>query len=580
MTKLVGKVLVSCFVIGLFFLVSDSSDQPENQPNKIPAEVSESSWIIPDETLANSNGSQESTSTGFSEPTKLPDKTIQNKVPKTEIIADGVTYPNRVYTPMLVPNDPSYNQWWVAPNGMTTVWDIPAGAYQTKIAVIDTGFALNHQEFAGRLAVNAAETGITASEGPSDLNCTDQALALDRSCNNIDDNFDQILDNETGATTEQNPSDRNCTDQSLALDKTCNNLDDDGNGLKDDVSGWDFVNYDSSVQAGQVNPTGSGTTHGTLVAGVLGATGNNGVGIAGVNWHTKILPIQALDDDSYGDSFTVGQAVIYAANQGADIISISLGTSLSDPYMRSAILYALDRGSIVVAASGNNGCDCVSYPANYPEVVAVGAINSTGSPASFSNFGAQLDVLAPGQTITTPTYSSVNQTSAYAGSVAGTSFATPFFSGVLGLAKMSQPTATWEELIGTMLENSDRRTLTATSPHSGTLGYGVTRVNTMLDRLRVTNSAVQRVQFYGTLLGSKRGYECEGSIVPATKLYELTKAGIYNYTVSPRELSKAVQNGWASRDLAYVCMGLASDNVSVLRALSLTSELHNLIQKN
>ncbi len=505
---------------------------------------------------------------------------ISGKQPKTEIVTNGTTYPNRIYSPMLAPNDPSYNQWWVAPNDMTSVWDVPAGTYQTKIAVIDTGFALNHQEFAGRWATNSGETGLAVGEEPSDLNCTDQGLPLDRSCNNIDDNFDQILDNETGPTTEQNPSDRNCTDQGLPLDRSCNNIDDDGNNYKDDVTGWDFANFDSSVQAGQINPTGSGTTHGTMVAGILGATGNNGVGIAGVNWHTKILPIQALDDDSYGDSFTVGQAVYYAVDQGADIISISLGTSTNDPYMRAAILYALDHGTIVVASTGNSGCDCISYPANYPEVVAVGAVNSTGSPASFSNFGSQLDVLAPGQTMASPTYTSGNQVSAYASNIAGTSFSTPFFSGVLGLAKMSQPTASWEELIGAMMENSDRQTLTLTSPRTNTLGFGVTRVNTMLDRLRLTNSAIQRTQFSGTILGSKLTYQCEGVTIPATRLYELTKYGLYNYTTNPRELSKAIQNGWTSKEIAYTCIGLASDNVSVIRNLSLTSELHNLTQKN
>lgn len=577
MGKTLQRTILTVGVFLLIFILSFGSQtkifEPTAKLPEIVAPLQENPTTNP--TLALSNNEL-----ALSSATVDSHSFIQNKEPKKEIISDGQTYPNRVYKPMITPNDPSYNQWWVAPNGMNEVWDIAAGSYTPKIAVIDTGFALAHQEFSGRWAINSGETGATSSEGPSVKNCADQSLSLSKSCNNIDDNFDQIVDNETGATTQQNPSDLNCTDQGVALNKSCNNLDDDGNGYKDDVSGWDFVNFDASVQAGQTNPTGTGITHGTMVTGVLGATGNNSVGIAGINWHAKILPIQALDDDSYGDSFTVGQAVYYATNQGADIISISLGTSSDDPYMRTAILYALDHGAIVVAASGNDGCDCISYPARYPEVIAVGAINSTGNSASFSNYGAQLDVLAPGQTMATTTFSAGNPTSNYASSVAGTSFATPFISGLLGLGKMSQPTASWEEIIGTMMENSDRRTLTTASPRSNVLGYGVTRATTMLARLRNSYSSTQRVQFDDLNLGSKRNYQCEGSQIPATKLYELTKSGQYRYTSNLRELSKNVQTGWVSRDLGYVCMGLPTDTIQSVRVLNLPAELLNTFVKN
>ena len=504
----------------------------------------------------------------------------QDKTPKKQIVVDGKIYPNRVYQAMLVPNDPSSNQWWVAPNNMNAVWDIPAGIYETKVAVIDTGYALAHEEFAGRTAQNTGEIGITNFEGPSRLNCFDQGRAIDKSCNNIDDDFDQIVDNESGVTTYQNPSDRNCTDQGRTWDKSCNNLDDDANGFKDDVSGWDFVNYDSSVQAGETNPTGTGTTHGTMVAGILAANVNNGVGIAGVDQYTKILPIQALDDNGYGDSFTVGQAVYYATNQRADVISISLGTSADDPYLRGAIQYALDHGAIVVASAGNTSCDCISYPANYPEVVAVGAINSAGNLTTFSSYGAQLDLLAPGQSLTVPTYTVANKISAYATNIAGTSFSAPFVSGLLALGKMQQPTAAWEEIIGLMFENSDRRTNTALSPRTNTLGYGVARASTMLSRLTTPQTYVQRIQFDDIILGSQRNYQCNPDQIPATKLYELRKASDFKYTSNLRELSKAIAGGWTSREAAYVCMGLPIDTIQTLRILNLPSEISNAFSKN
>ncbi len=403
---------------------------------------------------------------------------------------------------------------------------------------------------------------------------------MDKSCNLIDDNFDGVVDNETGATTEENPSKLNCTDQAKPLDKSCNNIDDDSNGYVDDVTGWDFSNGDANVQAGELNPSGSSLTHGTMTAGVLGANGNNGVGIAGVNWQTKILPLEALDDNGYGDSFTVGQAIYYATDQGSDVISISLGTSSDDPYLREAIHYALDHGAIVVAASGNSGCNCISYPANYPEVVAVGAINSSGSIASFSNYGSNLDILAPGQGITAPTFSIANQTSLYASNVAGTSFSTPFVSGLLAYGKSLQPDANWEEIIGSMFENAQKTGLTYSTPRSDTLGFGITMANNMLSRLSGSTSFSQRNQINDlNLLGSKLIYQCNSDQIASTRLYELTKGKQYRYTANLRELSKAINNGWSTKQIGYSCIGLPTDSVVTVRTFYFIAQLPNIGQK-
>lgn len=501
------------------------------------------------------------------------------KEPDRILAKDGQVYPIRQYKTLLNPNDPSASQWWTAPNGMGAVWDIPYGTRQTKIAVIDTGFALAHQEFAGRWATNTAEIGAASSQGASKLNCTSQGLALNKSCNNIDDNFDGVVDNETGAASRQNPSRLNCSDQGVALTKQCNRLDDDGNGYIDDWRGWDFANFDGVAQAGETNVNGSGTTHGTMVAGVLGATGNNGVGVAGVNWYSSILPIQALDDDGYGDTYTVGEAIYYAADQGADVISISLGTPSEDSYLRLAIQYAMGKGAIVVAASGNDGCNCISYPANYPEVVAVGAIDNTNNRASFSSYGKNLDLLAPGAQITTSYWTGANQTGSYAANVAGTSFATPFVSGLLGLARSYQPDAAWEEILGAMLESSDRRTLTASAPRSNTLGYGVARASTMLDRLLAPSQPSIRYQFGGApLLGSPLSYQCYGTL-PASMLFELTKPGQLRYTASPYENAKAIQQGWTSREAFYSCIALPTDLPASLRVINLPAETKNIYIK-
>lgn len=316
-----------------------------------------------------------------------------------------------------------------------------------------------------------------------------------------------------------------------------------------------------------------------MVAGVLGATGNNGVGVAGVNWHTAILPIQALNDEGYGDTYTVAEAIYYAADQNADVISISLGSSQEDDYLRYAISYALSKGSIVVAASGNDGCNCISYPANYPEVIAVGALDSTNSPAGFSSYGANLDFLAPGSNMATSYWTPTQPTDAYVGGVAGTSFATPFVSGMLGLARSYQPNATWEEITGTMFENSDRRTLTAVSPRSDTLGYGVSRADTMLARMRTPAQPAIRYQFGGApSLGSARSYQCENT-VPASMFFELTKAGQRSYTTSEYLNYTATTQGWISRKLMPTCIGLPTDTPGVLRIINLPAETSNTYPK-
>jgi len=552
---------------------------PEPVPETQPAEPAKPKPVINRNKSATNTGADPGQTVAAVSETALPTPSNGTKQADRILSRDGKVFPLRQYQTLLSPNDTYANQWWVIPNGMNAVWDTPLGARATKVAVIDTGFALNHQEFTNRWAINTGESGATTSQGISKRNCTDQGLPLNKSCNNIDDDFDGIVDNESGVATRQNPSRLNCTDQGVALNKSCNRLDDEGNGFTDDLRGWDFANNDAITQAGETNPDGSGTTHGTMVAGVLGATGNNGVGIAGVNWHTSILPIQALDDDSYGDSYTVGESIYYAANQGADVISISLGTAFDDPYLREAIYYAMSRGSIVVASSGNDGCSCIGYPANYPEVLAVGAIDSTGNPASFSSYGSRLDLLGPGASMTSSYWTKTNQTSSYAGGIAGTSFSAPFVSGLLALGRSQQPTAAWEEIIGSMLENTDKRTLTAATPRSNTLGYGVSRGDTMLARLRNPAQPVMRYQFGGTpALGSPRVYQCENTL-PATMLHELTRTGELRYTASQFEQYKFARLGWTSRELFPVCIGLPTDLPGALRTISLPAELRNQIIK-
>jgi len=157
------------------------------------------------------------------------------------------------------------------------------------------------------------------------------------------------------------------------------------------VGGYDFVNNDSVPQ--------DDYGHGTHVAGIAAASGNNGAGMAGVSWGARIMPIKVLDAGGNGNFATVAAGIIWAADHGAQIINLSLGGPTHSFVLQSAVEYAYNKGLLLVAASGNNGAGAVYCPACYPQVMAVGATDENNQIAYFSNFGPEVDIAAPGQNI-------------------------------------------------------------------------------------------------------------------------------------------------------------------------------------
>jgi subtilisin family serine protease len=365
-------------------------------------------------------------------------------------------------------------------------------------------------------------------------------------------------------------------------------LDDDTNGYIDDYRGWDFINYDNSTQAGELHPQGSGVTHGTGVAGIAAATGNNGKGIAGVNWNTKILPLQALDDDSYGNSLSVARAITYAAAQGADVISLSLGSDLPDEYVRQAVQAATAAGSVVVAASGNDGCNCMMYPANYPEVVAVGALAPNNAPAGFSSWGTNLDILAPGSDLDVPTWSANNKTQAYALNVSGTSFAAPIVSGMLARLAGQQPAATPLQLIAALTEQTNRLTIPASAPQTHTLGYGKLDGYSAAARMAAAKNSVQTYAFspaskgdfsaftQSEVTGSGAVQACEAGKLGTTQLYEIYKGNTTFFTISKAEMAKAQAAGYTVNSFAHICLQQPHDTSGSIRSINLFKEFRNL----
>ncbi len=152
------------------------------------------------------------------------------------------------------------------------------------------------------------------------------------------------------------------------------------------VAGWDFVDNDA-------DPTDL-NGHGTHVAGTIAQATDNGRGVAGVAPDATIMPIRVLDRYGSGSVYWSAKGIRYATDNGADVINLSLGSPYSSSVERSAIDYALNRGVVVVAASGNEGRASLNYPAAYDGVIAVGAVGGGGRVAPYSNGG--VDVVAPG----------------------------------------------------------------------------------------------------------------------------------------------------------------------------------------
>ncbi len=192
--------------------------------------------------------------------------------------------------------------------------------------------------------------------------------------------------------------------------------------------------------------------HGTHVAGIIAAQRNNGRGIAGLAPRAKILPVRVLDRNGSGTSANVSKGIIYAADRGAKVINLSLGSTQSSSAMQSAVSYAISKNVLVVAAAGNRGCGILGtpteYPAAYSGVVGVGGVTPSLQRVSSSSCGSWVDVAAPGQgIISTMIRSSVGlgcSSSADYCTLNGTSFSTPYVAaaGALAIAERGWSQAT------------------------------------------------------------------------------------------------------------------------------------------
>ncbi|MCZ8511190.1 S8 family peptidase [Paenibacillus filicis] len=211
--------------------------------------------------------------------------------------------------------------------------------------------------------------------------------------------------------------------------------------LKDQlVSGFNVVNPDQKPQ--------DDVGHGTHVAGTVGAIVNNNLGIAGMSWYNRIMPVKVLDSTGAGSTYAVAQGIIWATDHGAKVINMSLGNYADAQFLHDAIKYAYDRDVVLIAASGNDNTDRPGYPAAYPEVLAVAATDAQKNKASFSNYGDYIAVAAPGVSIAS-TYPH-NQYAA----LSGTSMASPHVTALAALIRSVNPSLKNTEVMQIMRDTA------------------------------------------------------------------------------------------------------------------------------
>jgi len=191
--------------------------------------------------------------------------------------------------------------------------------------------------------------------------------------------------------------------------------------------------YNAAAPVNTYSPAG----HGTHVAGIIGAAKDNGIGGHGINPNAKILPIDVFNGEEIANDFVIAQGILYAIEQGADVINMSLGLYRDSTLLKEAVQKAIEKGVTIVAAAGNETTDMYSFPASYEGVIGVGSTNDRNELSDYSNYGPSVDVVAPGEGVYSTFYDEKKGSSFKEES--GTSMASPVVAGIASLLKSKYP---------------------------------------------------------------------------------------------------------------------------------------------
>jgi len=359
---------------------------------------------------------------------KLPKGLSVKDAITTYMSNPGVIYaePNYIARKLsVVPDDTYFGDQWALRNLGTyaggtygadiravDAWSVSIGDHNVVVAVLDTGVDYTHPDFVGNIWSNTGETS--------------------------------------------------CTD----------GIDNDNNGKIDDCRGWDFVtcnefdfDWNCTTPGLEDNDPMDEDGHGTHVAGIIGATGWNNMGVTGVMMRVRLMPVRVLNAQGFGSYGDIAAGIDYAASNGAKVINASLGGSEISAALYDAVSAANTAGVLLVASAGNDGSNNDTspvYPAsfNLPNIIAVAATDQNDRRAPLSNFGpASVHVAAPGVYIlsTVPTWWTNSQGYGQLDYLEGTSMAAPHVSGLAGLlwSYYTYPNYNHSQIRGIILRNVD-----------------------------------------------------------------------------------------------------------------------------
>jgi subtilisin family serine protease len=352
-----------------------------------------------------------------------------------------------------VPNDPLWtSQWDKRLMRLPMVWEYTTGSRDIIVCAIDGGTYWPHEDFFANLWVNPGE----------DVN---------------HNGLPYLYDDYPG-----DPDD-------------INGIDDDDDGLVDDLIAWDFIANEPGCAPGedcdshQDNDPYSINDHGTHVLGLMGAVGNNGIGVAGAAWNVRIMACRAGFENTRHEGKISGSAAIpcmlWAVAHGASVLNMSYGSPGFSQSENNALQSCWANGAVLCAAAGNETTMVVTYPAGYANVVAVGSVDENDVVSVFSNYGVWVDCFAPGENVMStviPGYTEYQ----------GTSMASPNAAGVFAVIWSLFPNLTNQELVDLVLNHCV--SITAQNPtfDPSYLGHG------RIDAQSVVASVLPHLSLEGT----------------------------------------------------------------------------------